>query len=310
MGITMELLLLPAASVVLIAGVLVIWYAQSRNRKILDSMEKMLDGVMKGDFTESNFDETRMSRLESEMAHYLSASAISARNVEQEKDKIKTWIADISHQTKTPIANLLLYSELLTEEELSDSAREKVEAVHSQTEKLQFLIEALVKLSRLENGIISLQPKENYVNLLLQEIKEQYQAKAEAKGLLLNVEETESRAVFDPRWTAEALGNIVDNAIKYTREGSVTISVLSYEMFVRIDVTDTGMGISEEEQARIFTRFYRSQSAEGDGVGIGLFLAREITAGEGGYLKVHSTVGKGSMFSVFLPREQNSGQVS
>lgn len=102
----------------------------------------------------------------------------------------------------------------------------------------------------------------------------------------------------------------MDNAIKYTREGSVTISVLSYEMFVRIDVTDTGVGISEEEQARIFTRFYRSQSAEGDGVGIGLFLAREITAGEGGYLKVHSTVGKGSVFSVFLPREQSPGQVS
>lgn len=305
-----NMLLLLAAFAVLIAGVLMIWYAQSRNRKILDSMEKMLDGVMKGDFTESSFDETRMSRLESEMAHYLSASAISARNVEQEKDKIKTWIADISHQTKTPIANLLLYSELLTEEELSDSAREKVESVHSQAEKLQFLIEALVKLSRLENGIISLQPKENDVNLLLQEIKEQYQAKAEAKGLLLHVEGTESRAVFDPRWTAEALGNIVDSAIKYTREGSVTISVLSYEMFVRIDVTDTGVGISEEEQARIFTRFYRSQSAEGDGVGIGLFLAREITAGEGGYLKVHSTVGKGSVFSVFLPREQSSGQVS
>ena len=176
------MLLLIAAFAVLIAGVLMIWYAQSRNRKILDSMEKMLDGVMKGDFTESSFDETRMSRLESEMAHYLSASAISARNVEQEKDKIKTWIADISHQTKTPIANLLLYSELLTEEELPDSAREKVEAVHSQAEKLQFLIGALVKLSRLENGIISLQPKENYVNLLLQEIKNSIRRRQRQRG--------------------------------------------------------------------------------------------------------------------------------
>lgn len=240
-----------------------------------------------------------------ELAHYLSASAMSARNVEREKEKIKTLIADISHQTKTPIANLLLYSELLAEEELTQTAREKLAALHGQTEKLQFLIEALVKLSRLENGIIRLRPEDHAVSYLFERVREQYEAKAQQKGLSLTVQETELHAVFDPEWTAEALANLADNAVKYTKSGEIALSAVAYEMFVRIDVRDTGMGIAEEEQGKIFSRFYRSQSAgeSSDGVGIGLYLTREIVSGEGGYLRVQSAVGKGSLFSMYLPRE-------
>ena len=107
---------------------------------------------------------------------------------------------------------------------------------------------------------------------------------------------------MDPKWTVEALGNLVDNAIKYTVDGGVTISVTPYEMFVRIDVADTGIGIPEEEQGRIFTRFYRGDTnVQQEGVGIGLYLAREILHSEGGYLKVSSTAGQGSTFSMFLP---------
>lgn len=129
-----------------------------RTGKILDSIERMLDLAMNGSFTEKNFDESRLSSLETRFAHYLSASAISARNVSIEKDKIKTLIADISHQTKTPVSNLLLYSELLIEEPLTESAMDSAEAIHDQAEKLRFLIDALVRLSRLENGIITLSP--------------------------------------------------------------------------------------------------------------------------------------------------------
>lgn len=92
-------------------------------------------------------------------------------------------------------------------------------------------------------------------------------------------------------------------AIKYTEHGTITISVLNYEMFARIDISDTGAGIPECEQSKIFTRFYRSKSVqEQEGVGIGLYLARQIISGEGGYIKVVSVPGKGSTFSVFLPK--------
>lgn len=301
----MDWMLFAAAGAALLTGLAVAGYTRWQSRKLLDSLEDMLRAATEGDFTESAFDETRMSRLETELAHYLSASAMSARNVEREKEKIKTLIADISHQTKTPIANLLLYSELLAEEELTQTAREKLAALHGQTEKLQFLIEALVKLSRLENGIIRLRPEDHAVLHLFERVREQYEAKAQQKGLSLTVQETELHAVFDPEWTAEALANLADNAIKYTKSGEIALSAVAYEMFVRIDVRDTGMGIAEEEQGKIFSRFYRSQSAgeSSDGVGIGLYLTREIVSGEGGYLRVQSAVGKGSLFSMYLPRE-------
>ena len=280
---------------------LVFWYRWRMNRTF-NTMEHMLDAAMKGDFTDTMFDESRLSALETKFAHYFSASAISARNVQQEKDNIKKLVADISHQTKTPIANLLLYCELLQEEKLPESAADNVNALYRQTERLRFLIDSLVKLSRLENGIISLSVKQQDLRPVLETVISQYMAKADQKGLSLLLEKTEAKAAFDAKWTAEALGNLLDNAIKYTEHGSIHISVKAYEMFVRIDVRDTGIGISESEQAQIFSRFYRSREvSEKQGVGIGLYLSREIISSEGGYMKVKSAPGMGSTFSVFLP---------
>ena len=147
-----HLLFLAAAAVVL--------WERRKARKTMEEIERMLDASMTGSFSETNFDESRLSALETKFAHYLSAAEASSRNVAQEKDKIKTLIADISHQTKTPIANLLLYSELLKEETLPASAKANVEALYKQSEKLRFLIDSLVKLSRLENGIIILSPQQ------------------------------------------------------------------------------------------------------------------------------------------------------
>ena len=114
-------------------------------------------------------------------------------------------------------------------------------------------------------------------------------------------------ACFDLKWTIEAISNIVDNAVKYTSEqGKIVVSVKEYEMFVRIDIEDNGIGISEEETAKIFLRFYRSQRVSDEkGVGIGLYLTREIISRQGGYIKVSSELEKGSCFSVFLPKQGN-----
>lgn len=288
--------------ITIVVAVIVIVWNYLCTRKTMDIIEKMLDAANNGSFSEEMFDESRLSSLETKFAHYLSASTVSARNVAIEKDRIKTLISDISHQTKTPITNLLLYSELLQEEALSESAKGNVEALHAQTEKLRFLIDSLVKLSRLENGIISLSVHQQAVNPILEKVVKEFTFKAEQKNLRLQFEPTEAVASFDAKWTAESLGNIVDNAVKYTHTGAITISVACYEMFVCIDVTDSGSGIPKEEQSKIFSRFYRSESVkEQDGVGIGLYLAREIVSGEGGYIKLSSELGKGTTFSIFLP---------
>lgn len=203
------------------ASVLAALYQRRRTQKTMDAIARMLDGAMEGSFSEAVFDESSLSSLETRFAHYLAASELSARNVAMEKDKIKTLIADISHQTKTPISNLLLYSELLAEGDLPDEQRTNVEAIHHQTETLRFLIDTLVKMSRLENGILTLRPRLSELDPVLQAVCGEFSAKAEAKGLELSLQETGLSAVFDPKWTGEALGNLIDNAIKYTPSGSV-----------------------------------------------------------------------------------------
>lgn len=286
----------------LTATAIVLWNRR-QTAKTIETIEHMIDTAMDGSFTETSFDESKLSMLETKFAHFLSASETSSHNMALEKDRINALIADISHQTKTPIANLLLYSELLREEELSASARTNVDALYSQSEKLRFLIDSLVKLSRLENGIITLSPQHTPLQPMLQSIVEQYTINANEKGLSIQLQDTDISAIFDPKWTTEALANIVDNAIKYTEAGIITISVTSYEMFVKIDITDTGVGIPESEYPKIFARFYRSANIqEQEGVGIGLYLARQIISDEGGYIKVASIPGKGSTFSVFLPK--------
>lgn len=288
----------------ILAAALVVFLDRRRTRKTLDTIGAMLDNAMDGRFSEKRFDETRLSALETKFAHYLSASSLSARNVAAQKKKVEALISDISHQTKTPIATLLLYGDLLAESELTVEQRANVEAIRAQGEKLRFLIDSLVKLSRLEAGILTFSPREQAVEPMLKQVLQQYAAKAREKGLALQAGATGAVAVFDSKWTAEALGNLVDNAIKYTPSGSVTLTAREYELFTRIDVADTGIGIPEAEQPRVFARFYRGGDVrEAEGVGVGLHLARQIVCGQGGYIKLKSQVGAGATFSVFLPRE-------
>lgn len=301
----MEWVCLGIAIAAVIAAVIVVAVSRIRLKKTTERIASMLDDATAGKFEEKDFDESINSMLESRFADYLRNSALSAKRVEDEKDKIKSLISDISHQTKTPIANLMLYSELLEEEEgLTPSAGEKISAIRSQSEKLQFLIDSLVKMSRLENGILKLSTVPTELNELMEEAVSSLSSKAAAKGLELRFESTDIMVMCDPKWTLEALTNIVDNAVKYTDSGSVTLSAKRYEMFSAVSVKDTGCGISEEEKPKIFGRFYRGAAPEtqtGEGVGIGLYLAREIISGEDGYIKVISKPGEGSEFLIFLP---------
>lgn len=292
-----------AMAAVILAAAAALW-ERWRTRRLLKRLNHMLDEAIRGDFTERDFDESLLSAVETRLAHYLSASAVSARNVQEEKDKIKALIADISHQTKTPIANVLLYTQLLAEQDLPPESRACVKALAGQEEKLQSLIEALVKTSRLETGILAFHPAAAPLAPMLESAVAQFAPKAAEKGLVLTLVPTDATAVFDAKWTAEAVCNLLDNAVKYTPAGgSIIVQAIAYEMFCRVNVTDTGPGIPEEEQSKIFQRFYRSTAAhEAEGVGIGLYLARQIAEGQGGYIKVASRPGKGAKFSLYLPR--------
>lgn len=272
-------------------------------KQTMSKLNQIIDCAMQGNFEEEHFDESMLAALETKFAHYLASSSISAKKQQMEKDNIKSLIADISHQTKTPIANVLLYTQLLGEEELTENGHFYVYELETQAKKLQTLIEALVKTSRLETGVIALNPVSSRIDTVICAAVSQIVPKADEKQIKLIVESSDTKAVFDSKWTEEAIVNLLDNAIKYTQNGGkITVSVSEYQMFASINVKDNGPGISEEEQSKVFRRFYRGVEQQSkDGVGIGLYLVRQIAEGQGGYIRVQSSKGQGTVFSLYLP---------
>lgn len=253
----------------------------------------------------SEAEDTLTARLQHQLLKLRNILTAQNQMLAQEKEQIKTLISDISHQIKTPIAAANTFAELLSDGELSAEERtEYITTLQMSLGKLTFLTNSLIKMSRLESGIISLKPEKNSLNeIVLQAVKTVY-AKAKEKGILITFECDQAfEAVLDFNWTAEAISNVIDNAVKYTPQGGfVRLQITEYPSFLRLDISDSGVGIPEEEQAKIFGRFYRGKQSVGtDGVGIGLYLTREIINKQNGYMKVSSD-GNGSTFSMFLKK--------
>lgn len=280
-----------------------------RTRKIYDRLNGMLDDAIAGRFKETDYDESELSKLEVKWKRYLTSSFLSAQKIENEHTVIQELVTDISHQTKTPLSNILLYSQLLEEQPLNPEAENMVKEIRKQSEKLEFLIQSLVKTSRLESGTFRLYPEEKQLYALLEGSVKYAEAKAREKDIRITIKSADSkeslRAVYDEKWTKEALFNILDNAIKYSPAGTeVIINVIPYEMFLCIEIKDSGIGIEADEIPEIFGRFYRGKNVRNkDGVGIGLYLSRQIIEAQGGYIKVSSQVSSGTRFLIYLPKK-------
>ena len=225
----------------------------------------------------------------------------------QERQRMKSLISDISHQTKTPLANIKLYQEFLEEEDLSEKGREFLRLLEEQTDKLEFLLQSMVKISRLENGIIQIKKEKTRIQETLTAAISQIVPMASKKGLELYVSCEENLLLnHDSKWTEEAIFNVLDNAVKYTTpKGRIHVKVIPQEIFTKISIQDNGKGILPERQAEIFTRFYREPEVHDiDGVGIGLYLSRRILELQNGYIEVRSEIGTGSEFCLYLPNEE------
>lgn len=272
--------------------------------KTLKRLNQMLDDAIDGTFQESAFNETELSRLESRWKQYLSLSGKSVAQAEKERENLKKLVSDISHQTRTPLSNILLYAELMEDAAETENTKKLAHQILSQTKKLEFLIQALVKMSRLETDILEVVPRQQPVRLLVEQTIEEIIPKAQAKQIHIACTQfSDIEALYDLKWTGEALTNILDNAIKYSpAESTVFVEVKKFQLYTCISVKDQGIGIRESEKAQIFARFYRSMDVQQeDGIGIGLYLAREILQRENGYIKVHSRKGEGTCFSLYLP---------
>lgn len=240
----------------------------------------------------SELEDTLLSRLQHQLLKLRSILIKQNKLLDHEKQQIKALISDISHQIKTPVASANTFVQLLNDDTLSEEERkEYITILQLSLEELTFLVNSLVKMSRLESGIIVLKPQKNSLNdIILQAVKSVY-SKAKAKNITIMFDcEQDYTLHLDFNWTAEAITNVLDNAVKYTQNGgTVRLNMIEYASYLRLDITDNGIGIPEEEQAQIFNRFYRGKYSAGvDGVGIGLYLTRDIMSKQKGYIKVIS----------------------
>ena len=269
------------------------------------TLDEMMNGKI--DISQVAEEENLFYKINHRLVRLYEVMQESKNSVASERADLQELISDISHQVKTPIANLKMVNATLLEQEVpSDKQREFLLASGTQLDKLDFLMQAMIKTSRLETGVISLEKKSQPLYDTLAAALGGILLNAEKKQINVQVDCPENLVVsHDRKWTSEALFNILDNAVKYTPEGGqIRVSVESWEMYVKIDIADTGIGISEQHQGAIFKRFYREDIVHDvDGIGIGLYLAREIVTLQGGYIRVTSEVGRGSTFSVFLPRQ-------
>ena len=253
-------------------------------------------------------EETLLSRLGGRFCRLYEMMDNARTNTQEDRKKLQSLVSDISHQVRTPVTNLKMIEAALTEpagdqEMTAEKRREFLEAMNSQVEKLNFLMQALVKTSRLENGLITLHKQKGLLYETLAEALGGILFSAEAKKIEVEaICPEELQRPHDKKWTAEAIFNLLDNAVKYTPAGGkIRVEAVPQEMYTRIDVSDTGKGIREEHQAAVFRRFYREEEVAGiPGLGIGLYLTREIISQQGGYIRLTSSEGEGSVFSVYL----------
>ena len=267
------------------------------------TLDNMIDG--NEELQKSNDSETLFARINHRLIRLYEIMQENRHKVDMERQELQMLISDISHQVKTPVSNLQMVTDTLLTKPVSEEERmDFLQGIRSQTDKLDFLFQALVKTSRLETGAIRLEKKDSSLFHTLAQAMSSIVYAAEKKEIAVSVDCPENLIIsHDSKWTSEALFNLLDNAVKYTPSGGkISVSVVQWAMYVEVKVTDTGRGISESNQAAIFRRFYREEEVhDQQGVGIGLYLAREIVTRQGGYIKVVSELGQGSEFSIMLP---------
>lgn len=294
--------LLGAAAFVGIAVscVLMVYY-----RKSVRHLEELLTALENRDRDRwKGLKETRESKLEGKMEKILNQVARDQECAFQERDQVAALLSDLSHQLKTPLANIRMYTELLSEENLSTPQRSRFSGeTQMQVEKMQWLMKTLLKASKLEQGMISFTAQYEGIKKTVAQAVGAVFAQADKKGIRIVTENFSDRKLYhNPKWTEEAIENILENAVKYSQEGSViTINLVPMEIYSRIEIRDQGIGIEPEECNEIFKRFYRGrQVQQEEGSGLGLYLAQLILNQEKGYITVSSEVGAGSCFQIYL----------
>lgn len=285
-------------------------YGIYKNNKTYRSIDRLLDCVLNQEKIElSDVKEGELSALVNKINRIQEVLGKQVEVAEAEKEQVKSLVSNMSHQLKTPLANLSIYTEILNGQELDEKKKVEVaEKIKKQIDKLDWIIGSLAKMVKLEQDVIVFDAEGISIRKTLLDAIDTVYEKLEKKRIMLISETYEDILLFHNRkWTVEVFVNLLENAIKYTQQGgTIQIKVCPYEIYTEIQIIDNGCGIHEEEITEIFKRFYRSREVEHiEGSGIGLYLSNLILEKEKGYMAVKSVYGVGSCFSVFLQNCKN-----
>lgn len=288
---------------IVVLSLVIRWY---RN-KMLSQYKSFLnkaDEILGGKQMDMIYDESLDSAISEKLNRIVEISSMQKEVAEQERDIIKSLLSNISHQIRTPLANITLYAGLLKDELRQSSSFRLADKVEKNAEKLEFFMKELLKSSYAEQEIISVNPKIIELDKTIRKSCQSVELDAMRKNIRIRSENNHYRVFADPKWTEEVFANIIENAIKYSsNDTEVTIKSVLYESFVCVQIIDNGIGIPEQEQGKVFQRFYRGTNVtDKQGFGIGLYLAREVLKKQQGYMKIKSKLNKGTTVEVFLSR--------
>lgn len=280
-----------------------ILYLRKRQRRIEELqcyMEQLSRGNYRLELEENQDDE--LSGLQGEIYRITVQLRESAALEQRRRKALSDSVADISHQLKTPMTSMTILLDNLTENEDMDQTTQRrfLMEIRRQLMGMSWLIATILKLSRLEAGVVELERVPLQAQSLVEKCFDRLQTTAEWREVQLKAQlQPGASLTADANWTVEALCNIVKNAIEHSSAGGcVQVMTQENEIYTEIRVTDDGVGISQEEREKLFQRFYRGNSADRDSTGIGLALAKEVVEQQHGHIQVESQEGRGTIFSL------------
>lgn len=288
---------------IVILGSAVRWY-KKRLLFQYNSFLNKADEILNGKQIDLIYDESLDSAISERLNRIVEISRMQKEAAEQERDLIKSLLSNISHQIRNPLANITLYAGLLKEELEESSSFRLADKIEKNAEKLEFFMKELLKSSYAEQEMISVNPKIIELEETIKKSCQLVELDAMKKNIHISLECSNYNIFADPKWTEEAFANIIQNAVKYSQNSKeIMIKSILYESFVCVRIIDHGIGIPEQEQGKVFQRFYRGTNVtDKQGFGIGLYLAREVLRKQQGYMKIKSNLNKGTTVDVFLSR--------
>lgn len=291
----------------LVTGLCLIGFTFSKQKRMDKEVTRLaayIDRLVMGDYTLelSHNTEEKLSLLQNELYKVTVVLKEAAEQSAKQRKALADSVSDISHQIKTPLTSVMVLLDNLSESrQMKEETRQRFLAeITGQLIHVNWLVAALLKLSRLDAGVVEFEKETIYVGKLLDKVIEELEIIAEYKQVSIRQEGVNAAAIIgDGRWLGEAFSNILKNALEHSPQGGeVLVTTEENALYTEIRIRDYGNGMTKEEQKHIFERFYQGSYRSEDSTGIGLALAWQIMDKLGGSLTVSSEQGEGTVFII------------